>query len=115
MREITANPDLVACCGLYCGACSRYLKKKCDGCRENAKATWCKVRSCCLTKEIATCADCDEFNDPKQCKKFHNAISRLFGLIFRSDRPACIACIRHEGREAYATHMAARKLPSLKR
>ena len=29
MREMVSNPDLAACCGLYCGACKSYLKGRC--------------------------------------------------------------------------------------
>ncbi len=89
MKALVSDPKLVAHCGLYCGACRAYLKGKCPGCHENEKASWCKVRSCCISNGFATCADCKEFPDPNECKKFNNFISKLFGLIFRSDRPAC--------------------------
>jgi hypothetical protein len=115
MREILADKELVAYCGLFCGACRRYLGEKCAGCHENTKAGWCKVRGCCLEKKIASCADCGEFKDPRQCKKFDNAFSRLFGIIFRSDRPACIDCIKSIGIGAYASKMAESRLQSIKR
>jgi hypothetical protein len=63
MREIIADKKLIAFCGLYCGACARYLAEKCPGCRENEKASWCGVRSCCLERGYAGCADCVEFPD----------------------------------------------------
>jgi len=44
MKEIAADKDLVACCGLYCGACGAYLKGRCPGCRENSKACVLKIR-----------------------------------------------------------------------
>lgn len=115
MRDVTVNSELVACCGLYCGACSRYLKEKCPGCRENAGAGWCKVRSCCSERSLSSCADCAEFADPRQCRKFNNVISRLFAFIFHSDRPACIDFIRREGRETYAAMMAELKQQAIKR
>ncbi len=31
MKEIVSDPKLVAYCGLYCGACKRYLQEKCPG------------------------------------------------------------------------------------
>ena len=62
MPEQTAalepKAELVARCGLYCGACGSYLKGRCPGCRENVKATWCKVRACCGEHSYASCADC---------------------------------------------------------
>jgi hypothetical protein len=40
MKEVLVNKDLVAHCGLYCGACGAYLKGRCPGCHENVKAGW---------------------------------------------------------------------------
>ncbi|MBN2144478.1 MAG: DUF3795 domain-containing protein, partial [Candidatus Aureabacteria bacterium] len=59
--EITINPRLVAFCGLYCGACGRYLKNKCPGCVGNEKAAWCSVRTCCLENHFSSCAECRDF------------------------------------------------------
>ncbi len=39
MRTIQEDVELVAHCGLYCGACKAYLKEKCDGCHRNP-APW---------------------------------------------------------------------------
>ena len=115
MRDVVADVKLVGRCGLYCGACRAYLKGKCRGCAENVKATWCKVRACCEENGYATCADCWAHADPKECRKFHNVISRVIGFVLRSDRPACIARIREVGLEAYAQEMAARRTHSLSR
>lgn len=40
MKEIEADKNLIAACGLYCGACRKYLSAKCYGCHNNEKATW---------------------------------------------------------------------------
>lgn len=106
MREIRTSTELIAGCGLYCGACRSYLKGKCEGCRQNGRAGWCKIRTCCAGKHIQTCAGCVEFRDPKACKKFNSVISRILGLLFRSDRAACIAQIRRCGMEGHARIMA---------
>lgn len=37
MKEIAKNTDLIAYCGLYCGACKSYLMEKCPGCHETQK------------------------------------------------------------------------------
>lgn len=115
MREIVVNPDLIAKCGLYCAACRAYLKERCPGCTENQKASWCKVRICCLDHGYKSCADCTEFRDVRECKKFNNFMSKLFAVIFRSDRPACIEAVRATGCEAFAADMAGKKLQSIKR
>jgi hypothetical protein len=115
MREIKADKSLVAYCGLYCGACGSYLKERCPGCHENTKAGWCKVRKCCMEHKCATCADCREFSDPAQCAMFNNFISKIFGLIFNSNRPACVMKIKELGIEKYAGFMAEGKRQSMPR
>ncbi|HEX8987871.1 MAG TPA: DUF3795 domain-containing protein [Rhodocyclaceae bacterium] len=115
MPAIPNDPALVARCGLYCGACRSFLKGKCGGCAANDQATWCKVRSCCADKQIRSCAECGEFADPRDCGKFNNLMSRLFGLLFRSDRAACIAQIKQLGLEGHAQAMAGRQAQTIKR
>ena len=115
MPAIKVNTDLVAHCGLYCGACKSYLNGKCTGCHENSKAAWCKVRSCCISAQIMTCADYAEFTDPKACTKFNNFMAKLFGFVFNSDRAACIAQIKQVGRDGHAKIMAEQARHSIKR
>jgi hypothetical protein len=115
MQEVTENAELVAYCGLYCGACKSYLKGKCRGCHENSKATWCKVRSCCTEKQIKSCAECTEFPDSCACNKFNNFISKLFGLVFNSNRAACIEQIKLFGIDGHAKAMATMKIQAIKR
>ena len=109
------NSGNVAYCGLYCGACKAFVKGRCPGCHDNEKAAWCKVRSCCVEKNIATCADCDEFENVKDCKKYNNFISKVFGFIFRSDRAACINRIKEIGIEDFAAEMDTKKTVTIKR
>jgi len=115
MKEIVADANLIAFCGLYCGACRRYLLDKCPGCRENEKASWCGVRSCCLENNWNSCADCETVSNVSDCKKYNNFMARLFGFIFRSNRAACIALIKEKGYEDYARYMTENKLQSIKR
>lgn len=115
MKPIVADANLVAFCGLYCGACWRLRKGRCPGCRDNVKAAWCKVRSCCIEQGYASCADCTAHPDPRGCKIFHNPIARVIGFVLRSDRPACIRQIKAEGTQGHATIMAASGRQSLRR
>ena len=115
MKEITSDPALVAYCGLYCGACGAYRKERCPGCHGNEKASWCKVRACCIEHGFASCADCREFPDPNDCRKFNNFISKVFAFIFRSNRAACISQIRQLGVGGHADEMARQKRQSIKR
>lgn len=115
MQEVRADRSLVAHCGLYCGACRSYLKGRCPGCRENAKATWCGVRRCCQENAYASCADCRNYLDPRDCRLFHNLVSRAIGLVLNSNRRSCILQIRELGLDGHAAFMAERRLQTLPR
>jgi len=115
MKPIVANVELVAYCGLYCGACGAYRRGRCPGCHENQKAGWCKVRTCCIESGFSSCAECKTPADPRDCKKYNNFIAKLFGFIFRSDRRACILQIREKGLQGHAEEMAARQSPTIRR
>lgn len=112
---IRENINLIAKCGLYCGACPRYLNKKCPGCIENHKASWCKLKICCHEKNIASCADCKDFKDVMDCTKYDNFIARIFGFVFNSNRSACIARIKEAGYEDFAHEMAENKVMTFKK
>lgn len=113
--EITTNENLVAYCGLYCGACKRYLAWKCNGCGKNEKATWCSVRSCCMQDWKWSCADCQIFSEINDCKMFNNFFSKLFWFIFSSDRKACIKRIKEIGKLEFAKEMAEKKTHTIKK
>ena len=115
MKEVLSNPDLVAYCGLYCGACRSYLREKCPGCHENEKVKWCKIRVCCIDNQYLSCADCQQYDSPNDCKLFSNFMAKLFSLIFRSNRPACIQQIKELGIQGHADNMAETKRQSIKR
>jgi hypothetical protein len=115
MNEVTVNKNLVACCGLYCGACGARLKGRCPGCHDNVRAKWCKIRACCGEHAYATCASCTDFTDPNDCRRFNNLIARVFGVVMNSNRQACVLKIRALGLDDYATFMAGRRRQTLSR
>lgn len=115
MNEIQVNKELVSCCGLYCGSCGKYINGKCPGCAKNEKATWCKIRKCCLEKGIDSCAQCDVYSNVKDCKMFDNFVAKMFEFVFRSDRKAGIKMIKESGYEEFAKYMAENKLVSIKK
>jgi hypothetical protein len=115
MKEVTADKNLIAYCGLYCGACKKYLAGSCPGCHENNKASWCNIRSCNIEHGYSSCADCKEFTNPMDCKKFNNFISKIFALVFKSNRAACIAKIRESGYDGFAKYMAENGLQSIRK
>lgn len=113
MKDIEININLIAACGLYCAACRKHLAGKCPGCHLNQKASWCKIRKCVQSKGINSCADCEM--DVCNCKTYSNLIGKIFSILFKSDRPACIAYIRQHGRLAYATEMTSQGQQTMKR
>jgi hypothetical protein len=115
MKEIIVDAGMVAYCGLYCGACGSYLRGRCPGCHENAKAGWCKVRTCCIDRGFTSCAECDAFADPKACRKFNNVVSKTIGFLLRSDRAACIMQIKTQGLAGHAKDMAMNKRQTIRR
>jgi hypothetical protein len=113
METESTKTKLIAYCGLYCGECRKFKDGKCAGCRNNDKAKWCKIRLCCKENGYHSCAEC-AFN-PHECKKFNNFFSKLFALIFKSDREACINRIAEIGEEEYAEEMAEKKMMTIKK
>lgn len=109
MKAIVSDTQNIAACGLYCGACRKFLAGKCPGCKQNEKATWCKIRSCCQENKFKTCAECP--HDVKECKLFSNWI----GKVFAFDRSACIRYIKEQGEQAFAEEMTKRKCQTIKR
>lgn len=94
----------IAACGLYCGACRKFLKGSCPGCHPNEKLSWCNVRACCREHGWQSCADCTLL-PLTECRKFNNFIGKVFAVVFRSDRRGCVERIRKVGGEAFAAEM----------
>jgi len=114
MKELTIDKYLIAYCGLYCGACKSFLTGRCPGCKDNIKASWCKIRQCCKENDYVSCVDC-KTTGLKECRKYNNFISKIIGIIFSSDRSACISRIREIGYDAFASEMANYGRPSIQR
>ncbi len=97
--------ELIAACGLYCGACRKYIAGKCPGCKENEKASWCKIRSCNMKNFTPNCSQCT-LTTKGECKILNNSIGKVFKLIFRTDRLASLRFISRYGSDAYVDKMA---------
>ncbi|MBF0208851.1 MAG: DUF3795 domain-containing protein [Oligoflexia bacterium] len=115
LSEIPCSEKLVSYCGLYCGACGRYLKGACLGCAESVGKTWCKIRSCCVANEYHSCANCKKITEYQQCKNFNNLIARFFSWIFKSDRVAGLEKIKKEGMKEFASYMSKKRTHSIKK
>ena len=116
-KEVKAVRDetKIAYCGLYCGACGRFLSGRCPGCTDNVKASWCRTRSCCIAKKYRSCADCTEYADIMECRDYNTFVSKIFGFIFRSNRKACVDMIREKGYAGYAREMAGKGIMRIRK
>lgn len=114
LKEIVADKKMVAFCGLYCGACRSYLSGKCPGCAGNAKASWCKIRQCCIENNYLSCADCTQVK-VEDCRKYNNFVSKVIGFVLNSDRKACIDRIAEIGYDSFASEMASKGMQTMKR
>jgi hypothetical protein len=112
--EIIVNENMIAFCGLYCPACSRFLKEKCEGCNEN-KASWCKVKPCNKENNYLSCAECQKYESVAECKKFNPLLIRFGELISRTNRKLGIQLLKVIGRLQYAQYMAKNKFVSIKK
>lgn len=56
--------NLVGCCGLNCGLCSKYQSKapsRCIGCKLGEQHSWCSIWNCCVKKHgFENCTECSE-------------------------------------------------------
>ena len=68
-----------------------------------------------MNNNYASCADCREFNDTKDCRILNNMISKIIGLVTGSDRNECVKLIRDMGYDGFAKYMAENRLQSMKK
>ena len=65
--KINEAKNLIGCCGIYCGLCSKYQSKaqsRCIGCKLGEQHSWCSIWNCCVKKHrFETCAECSEIFD----------------------------------------------------
>lgn len=115
MKQITTDTKQIAYCGLYCGACKKYLLEKCPGCAGNNAASWCGIRSCCIEHSYKSCADCSTYTDVNDCGTYNNFIAKVIGFLLRSNRSECIRLIQRHGYDAFAADMAAKGLQTIRR
>lgn len=68
----------IGCCGAYCGTCKVFKENLCKGCklgyadgtRDISKAR-CKMKVCCIKKQLNSCADCDEYDSCDIIQSFY--------------------------------------------
>ena len=114
-----SNTNLVSYCGFYCGACPTYIKGKCEGCKGNSPKCavgykGCKVRPCCIEKEISSCAHCNEFDSVKECKIYNPFIIRFGQFLTRTNRRKGIEMIKKKGEVEFVKFMTSKNWVTIK-
>lgn len=117
----TAEPEinLISYCGFYCGACPKFTKGECDGCKgDHPKCALgykaCKVRPCCIKNEFSTCAECQIFESPKECKIYNPLLIRFGQFITKTSRRKGIELIKEKGEFEFLRIMQDKKWVTIK-
>jgi hypothetical protein len=102
--------NLIAYCGIYCGACPSFTSGGCEGCRsKSAKSAvrykQCAVKPCCVENGFFTCADCTIYASTKECKKYNPLLLRIASWVEGSDRSKAIEMIKEKGLTECAAFM----------
>ena len=112
-KQINKDENLIAYCGLFCGACPHRTAGKCDGCRGNSEKSAalykaCQVKPCCGENEFFTCADCTIYACVKECKKYNPLLLKIASRVECSDRSKAIEMIKSKGRAVFLAFMTER-------
>ncbi|QGY46040.1 hypothetical protein GM418_20925 [Maribellus comscasis] len=106
------QPDiaLISYCGFYCGACPKYIKKECSGCKGDASDCavgykTCKVRPCCIKSGFDSCASCDKYKTIKNCKIYNPLLVRFGQFITQTSRRKGIEMIKEKGESEFIRFM----------
>lgn len=106
MKDIVVDANWVSACGMYCGACPKWRRGECPGCRGNKSAIYCRVRRCVRRRGIRSCADCDTYTDLRRCTKVNGLLFRTVNRLVDVGRIECLERIRALGHAEYAATMA---------
>ena len=114
MEVIELDVSKISYCGFYCGACPKFTKGQCLSCKgDDPKCAIgykaCKVRPCCIEKGIESCADCDEYDSVKDCKKYNPLMIRFGQFITQTNRRKGIEMIKEKGEQEFLKFMSERK------
>ncbi|HEY5591742.1 MAG TPA: DUF3795 domain-containing protein [Paludibacter sp.] len=111
---------LISYCGFYCGACPKYIKKECLGCKGDSSECAigfraCKVRPCCIENGYSSCAECEKFDSVKECQIYNPILVRFGQFITRTSRRKGIEMIKEKGAESFLIFMMENRKVTMKR
>lgn len=109
-NQIKGDESLISYCGFYCGACPKFRKGECKGCKGDEPGcalgfTSCRVRPCCTGKGYSSCADCQEYDSVRDCHDYNPVMIRIGQFITRTSRRKGIELIKEKGVAAFLSLM----------
>lgn len=101
---------LISYCGFYCGACPKFLKNQCMGCKgDNSLCAMgykaCKVRPCNIKNGYQSCAECNKYTSVKDCKDYNPLMIRFGQFVTRTNRRKGIEMIKEKGLDGFLLYM----------
>ena len=105
MQEERFTPELIAPCGMTCGACLAYLRERnrCPGCKGSDKdkpitRTKCKIKTC-IKMVSGFCSDCEDF----PCDRL-NHLDKRYRSKYNMSMIANLKLIQANGIEQFLIH-----------
>ena len=93
----------IGCCGAYCGTCRVFRDRLCKGCKlgyasgeRDLNKAKCAMKVCCLTRKLASCADCTKYETCQTLAAFYGHV----GYKYQKYREA-VEFIRTQGYEPF--------------
>ena len=119
MKNVIIETNLTSYCGFYCGACPKYIKKQCFGCKGDSPQCAvgyksCKVRPCCLENAYSSCAECKKYDSVKDCRIYNPLMIRFGQFITRTNRRKGIEMIKEIGEDEFVSFMSAKNWVTIK-
>lgn len=116
---MSQKSTLISYCGFYCGACPKYTKGDCSGCKgESPKCAIgykaCKVRPCCIENGYSSCVDCEMYASVKECKIYNPVMIRFGEFITQTSRQKGIEMIKEKGEAAFIDFMVGKNWVTIK-
>jgi hypothetical protein len=69
----------IGCCGAYCRTCKEFRNDRCQGCKigykdgsRDIRKAKCKMKICCIGKNLDSCADCGSYITCETIQDFYN-------------------------------------------
>ena len=117
--QINKDENLISYCGFYCGACPKFIKGECKGCKGDMPDCAlgykpCKVRPCCIDHQYDSCADCQKYDSVRDCRDYNPLMIRIGQFITQTNRRKGIELIKEQGKTAFLKIMIDRNWVTVK-